>query len=302
MNSGLIFDIKRYSINDGPGIRLTVFFKGCPLHCAWCHNPESISPHIQKMYNRDKCIGCGACVLACPEEACAMSPEGVITDRERCTGCGMCADICPTRATEMSGRIATVDEIVEIVEKERLFFDQSGGGVTFSGGEPLQQHEFLCSLLQELGSRSIHRAVDTTAFAKTETVLAVAAHTDLFLIDLKMMDSEKHRHWTGVGNETILENIRLLADTGACINIRIPLIGNVNDDLDNMSRSAAFIAALPGAKKTVNLLPYHNIMAGKHERLGSTFDQRSMTEPDKTKQDTIVRLFADHGLKAQLGG
>lgn len=302
MQSGLIFDIKRYSINDGPGIRVTVFFKGCPLHCAWCHNPESISSRVQKMYNKDKCIGCRACVEICPEQACTMTPEGVITDRDLCTGCGKCADICPTTATEMSGKIVTVDEIIEIVEKEQIFFDQSGGGVTFSGGEPLKQPEFLLALLAELGSRSIHRTVDTTGFARSETLIEIAEQTDLFLYDLKMMDSAKHRRWTGVENDKILNNLRMLADTGADINIRIPLIKTINDDRDNLTRSAAFIAALPGERKDVNILPYHNIMASKHARLGADFDSGAMTEPTRQELEAAVDLFAEYGIFAQIGG
>ncbi len=166
MLSGLIFDVKKYSINDGPGIRVTIFFKGCPLRCAWCHNPESISSRVQKMYTADKCISCNACIEICPESACKLTPDGVVTDLERCTSCGKCAIVCPTKATEMSGRIATVDEMMEIVEKERVFFEQSGGGVTISGGEPLLQSDFLIALLDELGLRSIHRAVDTTRICK----------------------------------------------------------------------------------------------------------------------------------------
>ena len=302
MLSGMIFDIRRYSINDGPGIRVTVFFKGCPLHCTWCHNPESISTKVQKMYNRDKCIGCAACVEVCPERACRMTPEGIITDLEKCTGCGKCADICPTKATEMSGRNVGIDEITEIVEKERIFFDRSGGGVTFSGGEPLLQPEFLLALLKEFGHRSVHRTVDTTGFTKTETLLEVAQHTDLFLYDLKIMDSEQHRKWTGVPNDLILYNLEVLSATGAQINIRVPLVKSVNDNDDNLYRTAAFVAGLPGDKKDISLLPYHNIMASKHARLGSTFDSLTMAEPSKEDLDTIVDIFVEHGLKAQIGG
>ncbi|WP_092223066.1 glycyl-radical enzyme activating protein [Desulforhopalus singaporensis] len=298
----MIFDIKRYSINDGPGIRVTVFFKGCPLNCAWCHNPESISTNVQKMYNRDKCMGCGGCVQFCPEQVCERTPEGIVTRRDRCSGCGRCADICPTRATEMSGRAATVEEIVEAVEKERIFFDQSGGGVTFSGGEPLLQPEFLISLLREFGSRSIHRAVDTTGFARTETLLEVAKHTDHFLYDIKLMDSTKHKKWTGVDNKKILNNLKALAETGASINIRVPLVKGVNDDIPNISRTASFVAALPGEKKKVNVLPYHNIMIAKHRKLGSSFSAQEMAEPTAEELENIINIFTEQGLAVQTGG
>lgn len=238
----------------------------------------------------------------CPEQACTMTSEGIVTNRDRCTGCGKCADICPTKATEMSGRRIAVEEVVDIVEKERIFFDQSGGGVTFSGGEPLLQPEFLLALLSEFGSRSIHRTVDTSGLTKTETLLEVAKHTDHFLYDVKLMDSEKHRKWTGVGNEKILNNLEVLAGTGASINIRIPLVKSVNDDANNINQAASFIAALPGEKKNVNILPYHSIMMSKHLRLGSSFNAQTMSEPSAEELETIVNTFAQHGLKAVIGG
>jgi len=195
-----------------------------------------------------------------------------------------------------------VAEIAEIVEKERIFFDQSGGGVTFSGGEPLLQPEFLLALLTDLGRRSIHRTVDTSGFTSPDTLLAVAQHTDLFLYDLKHMDSDRHREWTGVPNERILDNLEVLAATGAHIIIRVPLIASVNDNDDNVARTAAFIAGLPGERKDVSILPYHNIMAGKHTRLGSMFDPLTIAEPEQQRLDFILALFADHGLRAQIGG
>ena len=149
--SGMIFDIKRYAINDGPGIRVTVFFKGCPLRCAWCHNPESVRTFVERMYNPDKCVGCGQCLAACPEQALAMTPGGIVADMARCAGCGRCAAACPSLATEISGRQASVDEIIRAVEKERIFIDRSGGGVTFSGGEPLLQPEFFDRVAQGRG-------------------------------------------------------------------------------------------------------------------------------------------------------
>ncbi len=300
--SGTIFDIKRYSINDGPGIRLTVFLKGCPLQCVWCHNPEGIKPQAQKMYNKNKCIGCSSCVEICPENACKLTPEGIVTDTRLCTVCGKCADICPTRAMEVSGRVVTLEEIVEEVEKERVFFDQSGGGVTFSGGEPLTQPKFLLALLKEMGKRSIHRVVDTTGFAKTETLLEVSKNTDHFLYDLKMMNSKRHKKWTGVPNEQIQKNLKILADTGKKINIRIPLIKGVNADQENIEQTIAFVSTLGGPPKKVDLLPYHNIAEGKYSRLGKIFNDHGITEPSTEEVECIVEKFQAAGIEAGVGG
>lgn len=302
MQTPFIFDIKRYAINDGPGIRIVIFMKGCNLNCAWCHNPESISARQEKMYASTKCIGCGTCVAACPDKAIALTPEGIITDAERCNLCGKCAEACPAKAIEMSGKLMSVAEIMNEIEKERVFFDQSGGGVTFSGGEPLLHHEFLIQLLDECGRRKIHRAVDTAGFANTEILLEVAKRTDLFLFDLKMMDSEKHRKWMGVPNEKIRENLKILAETGANINIRIPLVGRVNNDEENMKATARFVAELSGEKKVVNLLPYHKIAQAKYQKLGRPDDFRLLEEPTKEAQLRALNIFQKYGIMASIGG
>lgn len=254
------------------------------------------------MYNKTKCIGCNSCVEVCPENACTLSSGGILTDLSLCTGCGACADVCPTKATEMSGRLYTVEELVSIAEKERIFFDQSGGGVTFSGGEPLRQYAFLTDALIALGERSFHRAVDTSGFAPKEILQNVAKHTDLFLYDLKMMDSSLHKKWTGVDNKIILENLQLLAKTGSCIDIRIPLIKGVNADHENLEKTASFIADLPGEKKSVSILPYHYSMVSKHEKLGQVFDGSAMSELTDNDKASTIDLFASFGLKTILGG
>lgn len=302
MSKSLIFDIKRYAINDGPGIRLVVFFKGCNLHCAWCHNPESISAKIEKMYATAKCIKCGSCVDACPENAITLTPDGIITDPYLCKMCGKCAEVCPTKAMEMSGKEMSVSEIMDSIEKERVFFDQSGGGVTFSGGEPLVHTKMLVELLDQCGKRGIHRAVDTAGNASTETILNVARQTDLFLYDLKMMDSVQHKKWINSGNEKILHNLKAIAEAGAHIIIRIPLIGGVNDTDENIEQTAKFISALAGDKKEVHLLPYHNIARNKYLKLGKADDFETLYEPDKKTLARVITKFSEFGIKASVGG
>ena len=299
---GLVFDIKRFAINDGPGIRVTIFMKGCPLSCRWCHNPESISTEVQKMYSVNKCIGCGECVKICPLEACELTPQGVVTETEICTACGLCTEVCPSLASEMSGRYVSVADLIKEIENERPFFDQSGGGVTFSGGEPLLYPKFLNEILDACGDLRIHRTVDTSGLASTRTLLETAKRTDLFLYDLKLMDPEKHKQWTGVGNKRILQNLQALAETGADIQIRVPLIKGVNCDEANIEATASFVATLSGPVKKVKLLPYHDVAKGKSVKLGYEYEPGPMKSPDQSELERIIDQFATHGLTASVGG
>ena len=298
----LIFDVKRYAINDGPGIRITIFLKGCTLNCTWCHNPESIPRQQQKMYSADKCIGSKECIKHCPNDALTLTPKGIVTNADLCAMCGKCAEVCPTKAIEMTGEVMTVDQVMTQIKKETILMDKSEGGVTFSGGEPLMHHEFLLEMLDACGKEGIHRCIDTTGFANTKILLEVAKKTEHFLYDLKMMDSKKHKKWTGVPNEKILENLKALAATGVNMNIRIPLVKGVNDDDKNIHESAKFIAALEGKKPIVNILPFHNIAAKKYEKLGQHYEKGIMGEPDLARQDEIIEIFKSYGLNAMIGG
>ena len=297
----LIFDIKRYAINDGPGIRITIFLKGCPLSCKWCHNPESQSPAKQKFYTASKCIGTQDCIEVCPNDALTLTKTGIVTNYELCKLCGKCADACPTKAIEMVGEMYNVDELMKIIEREKVHIDQSGGGVTFSGGEPLMHPGFLIEILDACGKKNLHRTVDTSGFADSIILLEVSKYTDLFLYDLKLMDSEKHKKWTGVDNQLILKNLKHLAETGANINIRIPLIKNVNADRNELTKMARFISTLPG-NQIVNLLPYHSIAANKYNKLGSVYNEFDMAEPSEKEQNKAVEIFNSFGIEVEIGG
>jgi len=298
----LIFDVKRYAINDGPGIRVTFFLKGCPLSCLWCHNPESISPKVEKLYTKTKCIGAQKCIEVCPNSALVLTENGLVTDWDKCNLCGLCAEACPTKAIEMSGKIMAAKEILEIVENERPFFEESGGGITFSGGEPMMHSEFLIPILKELGKRGIHRTIDTTGFASRTTVQKFAENTDLFLFDLKMVDSKKHMKFTGQDNEVILSNLKWLSDSGAEIIIRIPLIKGVNTEHECISKMAQLVSSLKGKPKQINLLPYHDIAKMKYEKLGGTYKPGEMSTPTENDIEEIVKIFEDSGISVSVGG
>ena len=300
----LLFDLKRYALHDGPGIRTTLFLKGCPLRCVWCHNPESWSPGKQRLYKSAKCIGCSSCVEACSEGALKLTPEGIRPTGRPCRVCGACADACHALAMEICGREWPQDELMAEIEKERGVMTDSGGGVTLSGGEPLMHPGYALELLAELGRRGLHRAVDTTLFAAPDTVRAVADACDLFLVDLKVMDSVAHQRVTGVPNERILENLRLIASLGKPYWIRIPLIAEVNASEANLAATANFLTSLDRQPDEVDLLPYHDIGKGKHERMGTTYNPESLSLSAPTKEDQ-ARCLAQieaAGLTVKIGG
>lgn len=304
----LIFDIKRYAINDGPGIRTTIFMKGCPLRCVWCHNPESWSPQPQILYKKSKCIGCQSCVAACPQQALQLTPDGIRLNPLLCSmpvrRCSACTDECPSTALERCGNVWTMAALMAEIEKERTIMEDSGGGVTLCGGEPLMHADYALDILHELGRRGFHRTVDTTLFAPQDTVRKIAEACELFLVDLKLMDAEEHQRYTGVTNGQILQNIRFLAEAGQDFFIRIPLIGGVNADDENIEATARFLELLPWQRRTVNLLPYHDVGKDKHRRMWSTYNPHGyqMTAPSDELLQHCATLLEAHGLRVIIGG
>ena len=300
MRTGLVFDIKKYSIHDGPGIRTTVFFKGCPLTCWWCHNPESrgLDPFVY--YAADRCIASAGCVEACPEGALSLTEDGVLSHADLCCGDGACVDACPTEALRWVGRRYSVPELLHEVEKDRLFYEESGGGVTFSGGEPLLQWEFLLEALDACGERGLHRAVDTTGSTSSEVLKEVARRTDLFLYDLKTLDPDLHKETTGVLLQPILDNLRQLLDGGSKVRIRIPLVPGVNDG-ETIDELGEFLTGLHGIQG-VDLLPFHSSARDKHRKFGMPWLMDGIEPLSADEIEAISSRLEGHGLTVKVGG
>ncbi len=301
MQTGEIFDIKKYAIHDGPGIRTTIFFKGCPLSCHWCHNPESLSRATQRLYREERCIGCMECVKACPNDALTATENGPKWVAANCVYCKTCARVCPAEAVEFIGKTMSIEDVMAEITKDTLFYDQSSGGVTFSGGEPLMQPSFLMGLLKACGDLDLHRTVDTCGYADTRTLLNVATHVELFLYDLKHMDSEKHYRYTGVPNEMILTNLKCLSRQGARIIIRLPLIPGINNDRENIERTGAFLSSLAGVNQ-VNILPYHHTAAAKYKSLGLNYGAVDIARPARDHLESIAGQLEKYDLQVKIGG
>ncbi|OPZ37225.1 MAG: 4-hydroxyphenylacetate decarboxylase activating enzyme [Spirochaetes bacterium ADurb.BinA120] len=290
-----VLNIQRMSTEDGPGIRTTVFFKGCGLACAWCHNPESISGRPQVQWIENRCIGCATCVEACPEGALRLDGSGMTIDRDICTGCGICADVCPSTAMELLGKEWELEMLVREVEKDRAYFEQSGGGITASGGEPTVQAPFVSEFLRHCRERGLHTALDTCGYASRRSLEAVLPHADLVLFDLKIMDSEEHRRRTGALNERILENLLFVRDfkkgSGRPLSlwIRTPLIPGATATVENLTAIAGFIAEnLAGSVERWELCSFNNLCRDKYRRLGMEWEFQDTPLLSRSSLDELV--------------
>lgn len=293
MSEGVIYNIQRMSVHDGPGIRTTVFFKGCPLRCLWCSNPESQLFTPQMMLFDNLCTSCGSCIEVCPHGAVIRKEDGICgRDTEKCTHCGACTEHCPSKARVMSGEVMSVEKILDVVRSDSLFYENSGGGVTLGGGEPTAGAGFFLDVLQALHDEAFHVAVDTCGFCPAERFDKTLALADLFLFDCKHMDAAEHKRLTGQDNVLIQRNLRAVLDAGIPVRIRMPLMPGLNDTEENIAAMAELL--LPYGKKSVDVMPCHTFGRSKYLALGRPLPKVEQYRPDQLK-DVLAR-FERHGL------
>lgn len=300
MNKAMIFNIQKFSVHDGPGIRTTVFFKGCTLKCLWCHNPESQNLKQEMLYDREKCVMCGMCEKVCPQKAITNVNNSMVTDMDKCDFCGECVTYCLYGARQIAGKEYTVEQVVKEVVKDKVFYEQSGGGVTLSGGEPLVQIDFAEELLRRLKDEGIKTAVDTCGAIKFEYLERAAKYADLFLYDLKLMDDEKHKEFIGSSNKLIIDNLQKLAKIHDNIYLRMPIIEGVNAEVSHIEKTIELIEGLN--IKKVYLLPYHDIAKHKYKKLGREYEEAKMQVPSNEKMNSFKDMFARKGYEVKIGG
>lgn len=301
MVEGLIFDTKQFSIHDGPGIRTTVFLKGCNLRCPWCHNPEGRSSLPELMLDASRCIQCGGCLAVCPVGIEFKDGKGIPVNRQECLTCGLCTEVCYAEARRMVGERVSAGDVFQIIKRDLPFFKQSGGGVTFSGGEPLLQPEFLKEILLLCRQEGIHTVLDTTGYADWSVLEKVNPLVDLYLYDIKFMEEKRHLHWTGVSNRKILDNVQRLVQAGARIIIRRPVLPGINDSRSQIQRLVDFLVRLGGVER-VDLLPYHNLSGQKSIRLTGRMEQHSFEVPSQATLSAHRSMLAAGGLSVSVGG
>ena len=300
---GTVVSIQDYCIHDGPGIRTTVFLKGCPLRCRWCSNPESINAKPELGFIKARCDRCGKCAASCPERAITLDPDGAPQiDRRLCTNCGDCVAVCLPGALTLYGEERTVGQLFESVRRDEIFYRNSGGGVTVSGGEPLQQPELVSGLFQLCREAGIHTAIDTSGYAAPDVLRAVLAVTDLVLFDLKHMDSQIHQKYTGRSNKLILDNARLVIASKVPIVFRLPLIPGINDTPSNIQQTVDFIKDLGGGAAQLDLLPYHRLALGKYEALGRTYRMKHLVTPDPAQVEAVRKSIEAMGVECTVSG
>lgn len=294
MEKGITFNIQKFSIHDGPGIRTTVFFKGCPLRCEWCSNPESQIKNVQILHDQSKCSYCLSCVAACPNGAITHEDNKIIINEDKCVGCLTCINSCPNRALSYEGDYQTIEEIVDICMQDIDFYEESGGGVTISGGEGMSQPDFLKKLIAELKKNSVHVAIETTGYVKKETFEELARELDLLLFDVKHYDREKHYNGTKVYNDLIVENLKWAIDNGIEVLPRIPVIPDFNDSLEDAEGLAKLLVEV-GAKK-VQLLPFHQFGEKKYELLNRNYKYKNKKALYPEDLEEYRKIFLDKGL------
>lgn len=292
MSQGIIYNIQRMSTKDGPGIRTTVFLKGCPLRCLWCSNPESQSFSPQMLYFSNLCTGCGACLSVCPHGAIGMVDGRSTVDRELCTHCGACASVCPSKAREMSGRVMTVEEVMAVVRKDALFYENSGGGVTFGGGEPTSGGQFFLDMAEAALMEGWHVTVDTCGYCPEERFDKTLKLADLLLFDCKHMDPEQHKALTGVDNALILRNMRAALESRCKVRIRMPLMPGLNDSDENLAAMAEFFR--PYGRSEIEIMPCHAFGRNKYVALGKPQPPVRQYAPEELKE--VQERFVRHGL------
>lgn len=298
--TGTIFNIQRFSVHDGPGIRTLVFFKGCALHCAWCSNPESQTSKPVLLYSAARCINCNECVTVCPEHAITTGATSVAVDRQLCTVCGDCARVCPSGALRIAGQASSVEQALDLVQRDAVFYVHSGGGMTLSGGEPLYQPEFAQALLEGARALGIHTAVETCGATGPETVRRVLGKTDLILFDIKHLDPVRHQEWTGMSSAAILANARIAAALGVPMLVRVPVIPGFNANIRDLADIGEFTRELGLAE--LHLLPYHRFGAPKYASLGFPYRLNELVPPETVEMETFRDGLVKLGLKVRIGG